>query len=154
MKINFTKKEYQTLVEMLLVADWVITAHEEGEREETRSYREFRKKVLAHHKEMGMAEAFRYSPEDDEYFETAAYEASGPHMQFIEEYDEQVFWEELATRLAERDFVAEEMLRAAGSRSEEERTARLLALTARYEEEFSENGLDNIQLVLDTPRVH
>jgi hypothetical protein len=28
MKIDFTKKEYQTLVEMLLVADWVIAAHE------------------------------------------------------------------------------------------------------------------------------
>jgi len=29
MKINFTKKEYQTLVEMLLTADWVIRSHEE-----------------------------------------------------------------------------------------------------------------------------
>ncbi len=154
MKINFTKKEYQTLVEMLLLADWVITAHEEVEQEETRPYRELRKKVLAHHKEMGMAEAFKYSPEDDEYFETTAYEASAPHMRFIEEYDEQVFWEELANRLAEQDFVAEEMLRAEGSRSEEERTERLLELTARYEEEFSENGLDNIQVVLEAEQVH
>ena len=154
MKINFTKKEYQTLVEMLLVADWVITGHEEEEREETKPYKELRKKVLSYHKEMGMAKAFEYSPEHDEYFETAAYEVSGPHMRFIDEYDEQVFWEELATRLAERDFVAEEMLRAAGSRSEEERTARLLALTARYEGEFAENGLANVRLVLDTPRVH
>ena len=154
MKMNFTKKEYQTLIEMLLVADWVITGHEEVEGEATRPYREFRKKVLAHHKEMGMAEAFKYSPEDDEYFETAAYEANGPHMRFIDEYDEQVFWEELATRLAERDFVAEEMLRAEGSGSEEERTERLLELTARYEEEFALNGLDNIRLALDALRVH
>ena len=29
MKINFTQKEYQTLVEMLLAADWVIRSHEE-----------------------------------------------------------------------------------------------------------------------------
>lgn len=28
MKINFTKKEYQTLVEMLLIADWVIRSNE------------------------------------------------------------------------------------------------------------------------------
>jgi len=53
MKMNFTKKEYQALVEMLLAADWVITGHEEEEREETKPYRELRKKVLAHFKEMG-----------------------------------------------------------------------------------------------------
>lgn len=154
MEMNFTKKEYQTLVEMLLIADWVITAHEEEERAATKGYRELRKKVLAHHKEMGLAEAFVYSPKEDEYFETAAYEASAAHMRFIEEYDNQVFWEELATRLAERDSAAEEMLRAQGARSEGERTARLLELTARYEEEFSENGLDNVRVDLETPHVH
>jgi hypothetical protein len=154
MKMNFTKKEYQTLVEMLLVADWVITAHEEGEREATKPYMELKKKVLAHHKEMGMAEAFVYSPKEDEYFETAAYEASAAHMRLIEEYDEQVFWPELSSRLAERDFIAEEMLTAEGSRSEEERTTRLFEITERYEEEFYENGLDNLRLVLEVPRTH
>ena len=37
MKINFTKKEYQTLVEMLLVADWVIRSDEEEPRAETQN---------------------------------------------------------------------------------------------------------------------
>ena len=154
MKINVTRKEYQTLVEMLLVADWVITGHEGEEREATKPYKELRTKVLSHHKEMGMAEAFKYSPEYDEYFETTAYEASAAHVRFIEEYDEQVFWEELAIRLAERDFVAEEMLNMEGPRSEDEGTERLLEITAGYEEEFAENGLANLQLVLETPPVH
>ena len=148
MKINLTKKEYQTLVEVLLVADWVITGHEEEEREATKPYNELRKKVLSHHKEMGMAEAFEYSPEHDDYFETAAYEEQAPHMRFIEEYDEQVFWIDLASRLAHRDLAAGETLSA------KELTKKLVELIARYEEEFAENGLANIQLVLDTPRVH
>ena len=154
MKMNFTKKEYQTLVEMLLAADWVITGHEEEEREETKPYRELRKKVLSHHKEMGMAEAFKYSPKDDEYFESAAYEESAPHMRFIEEYGEQVFWEELASRLAARDLAAEEALSAEGSRSEEERVTRLFEITADYEDEFAENGLDNVRVVREGLRVH
>jgi hypothetical protein len=154
MKINFTKKEYQTLVEMLLVADWVITGHEEEERETTKPYKELRKKVLSHHKEMGMADAFEYSPEHDEYFETAAYEANGPHMRFIDEYDEQVFWEELATRLAHRDIAAEETLSVKEPLGETELTKKLVELIARYEEEFAENGLDNIRFVPDALRVH
>ena len=148
MKINFTKKEYQTLVEMLLVADWVITGHEEEEREATKPHKELRKKVLSYHKEMGMAKAFEYSPEHDEYFETAAYEEHAPHMRFIDEYDEQVFWVGLTSKLAHRDLAAE------GPLGEKELTKKLVELIARYEDEFAENGLANVRLVLDTPRVH
>jgi len=36
MKINFSKKEYQTLVEMLLVANWIIRSHEEEPQPERR----------------------------------------------------------------------------------------------------------------------
>ena len=154
MKINFTKKEYQTLVEMLLVADWVITGHEEEEREATKPYKELRKKVLSQHKEMGMEDAFEYSPEHDDYFETAAYEEEAPHMRFIDEYDEQVFWIDLANRLAHRDLAAEETLSVKEPLGEKERTKKFFELTGRYEEEFAENGLANVRLVLDTPRVH
>jgi hypothetical protein len=154
MKMNFTKKEYQTLVEMLLLADWVITGHDVEERAATKPYRELRKKVLAHHKEMGMADAFKYSPKEDEYFETAAYEASAPHMRFIEEHNEQVFWEELSSRLAHRDLAAEETICAEGEGSEEERVTRLFEITDRYEEELAENGLDNLRIVREGSRVH
>jgi hypothetical protein len=59
MKINCTKKEYRTLIEMLLVADWVINAHEVDEGEGVRKpYKELRKKVLSHHKVMGMEDEF------------------------------------------------------------------------------------------------
>ncbi|MFY9976279.1 MAG: hypothetical protein WAK53_18655 [Chromatiaceae bacterium] len=154
MKMNFTKKEYQTLVEMLLLADWVITGHDVEERAATKPYRELRKKVLAHHKEMGMADAFKYSPKEDEYFETAAYEENAPHMRFIEEHNEQVFWMELASRLAARDLAAEETICAEGEGSEEERVTGLFEITDRYEEELAENGLDNLRIVREGSRVH
>ena len=154
MKINFTKKEYQTLVEMLLVADWVITAHEEDPHEGTEPYIDLRKKVLSHHKEMGMEEAFTYEPEADDYFETADYEEHAPHMQFIDAYDEQVFWIGLANRLAHRDLAAEETLSVKEPLGEKELTRKLVELIARYEEEFAENGLDNIRLALDALRLH
>jgi hypothetical protein len=153
MKINFTKKEYQTLVEMLLLADWVIHGHEEEPVEDTRPYLDLRKKVLSHYKEMGMAEDFKYEPEMDDYFETADYEARAPHMQFIDAYDERVFWLTLASKLAHRDLAAEDVLRA-GPPSEEERIKQLFERIGRYEDAFAEHGLDSIQFVSDTPRMH
>ena len=80
MKINFTKKEYQTLVEMLLVADWVIHGYDVEPREATKSYNDLRRKVLSYHKEMGMEDDFRYKPEEDDYFETANYKERAPRM--------------------------------------------------------------------------
>jgi len=154
MKINFTKQEFQTLVEMLLVADWVINAHEVEPHAATTPYRKLRKKVLSHHKEMGMAEAFQYSAEHDDYFETADYEDQALHMQFIDAHDEAMFWAGLARRLAHRDLDAAEALRAEGPYAGEERAMKLFEIEARYEEEFAENGLDNIRVVGDGPRIH
>ena len=37
---------------------------------------------------------------------------------------------------------------------ENELTKKLVELIARYEDEFAENGLANVRLVVDAPRVH
>ena len=146
MKINFTKKEYATLVEMILTADWVIQAHDSEPSDETRAYADLRKKLLSHHKEMGMEEAFRYAREDDEYYETAEYEANSPHMGFIDEYEEHIFWDSLAAKLAQRELAAEEALSVAEPPTAEQRAMKLWEIQERYEEEFTEHGLDNLRI--------
>lgn len=139
MKINFTKKEYQALVEMLLTADWVIRSHEEEPRAETKPYDDLRKKVLSHFKEMGMEDAFEYVPDEDEYFETKDYEERARHMRFIDEYDELMFWDRLAAKLANRDLAAEEALNAAG---------------ALEDEVFAENGIESVRVAAKTAGIH
>ena len=153
MKINFTKKEYQALVEMLLIADWVLTAHAFDVDPAKEPYAAIRKKVLRHYKEMGMEDAFRYEPKDDEYYETAEYEEHSRHMEFIREYDKQSFWSEFAEKLAERD-LAEELKRKGMSLDQNARAKWFFELMVRYEEELAENGLDNVRLLIETPRMH
>ena len=149
MKINFTKKEYQTLVEMLLTADWVIRSHEEQPRKETEPYGALRKKVFAYFKEMGVENDFEYAPEEGEYFETAVHEERAPHMRFIEAFEEASFWSNLAHKLATRDFAAEARERREESLDQEEQLVRLFEITAQYEDEFAEHGLDNVQVVIE-----
>jgi hypothetical protein len=154
MKINFTKREYQALVEMLLTADWVIRSHEEKPRAATKPYDDLRKKVLSHHKEMGMANAFEYLPDEDEYFETQDYEERAPHMGFIDEYDERMFWSLLASKLASRDLAAEEALSAAEALDEEQRSIRLFEIIARYEEVFAESGIESVRVAAKAEGLH
>ena len=154
MKINFTKKEYQTLVEMLLVADWIIRSHEEEPQPETQPYNALRKKVLSHYKEMGMEGQIRYDAEDDEYYESAEYEARAAYARFLGEYDERMFWSQLADRLAARDLAADAA--ATGTvLSEQQRFVRHFEIVDGYEQEFAENDLENLRLVSEpTSRRH
>ena len=154
MKINFTKREYQTLVEMLLTADWVIRSHEEEPRAETKPYDDLRKKVLSHYREMGMEDAFEYVPDEDEYFETKDYEERAPHMGYIDEYDERSFWSLLASKLASRDLAAEEALSAAGALDEEQRSIRLFEIIERYEDVFAESGIESVRVAKKTAGIH
>ena len=145
MKINFTKKEYATLVEMLLMADWVLHAHETGPTKETIPYAELRRKVLSHHKEMGMEDAFEYDPEEGEYYETKDYEDNAPHMEFIDAFTEQTFWDTLASKLASRDFAALQAVGSGEPLSEEERLVKMWEIEEHYQDEFEAHGLDNVR---------
>lgn len=154
MKINFTKKEYQALVEMLLTADWVIRSHEEEPRAATTPYDDLRKKVLSHHKAMGMEGAFEYVPDAGEYFETKDYEERAPHMRFIDEYDERMFWSLLASKLASRDLATEEALLGAGAIDEGQRSIRFFEIIARYEDVFAESGIEPVRVGTKTEGLH
>jgi hypothetical protein len=139
MKINFTKKEYRLLVTMLEIADWVMTAHDIEERKETKPYAEIRKKILSHFKEMGMEDCYRQ--EGDEYYETAEYEADSESMQFIEEYNEDFFWEELASKLADRDFYQKYKGQEVDMHT---RISEITKFEEVYFNEINQNGLDNL----------
>jgi hypothetical protein len=154
MKIHFTKQEYRALVEMLLIADWVLHAHEVEPADATEPYDGLRKKVLSHHKAMGMEEEFEYAPKDDDYYETADYEAHAPHTRFIDTYDDQVFWSQLAERLAARDLAAEAAPDPLGPADEEARLTRLFELTEHYEALFAKSGVDSIRCIPTTSPTH
>jgi dihydroneopterin aldolase len=146
MKINFTKKEYAALVEMILTADWVIHAHDSEPSDATKRYAELRRKVLSHHKEMGMEDAFEYAPEDDDYYETADYEENSHHMRLIEEYDERSLWETLATKLAHRDLAAQDATSTAKPLPPKQRAVKFFEIEGHYREELEENGLGNVRI--------
>jgi hypothetical protein len=86
------------------------------------------------------------SPPENPSYETADYEENSPHMAFIDEYEEHSFWEMLASKLTQRDFAAQEAQSETESLNREQRELTLWEIQEYYEDEFAENGLDNILL--------
>ncbi|MGE4550613.1 MAG: hypothetical protein AAEJ57_04425, partial [Opitutales bacterium] len=64
------------------------------------------------------------------------------------QFNDDLFWEELIIRMAERDFKSLQAVEEGGEEvlPEEEKPGRLMDLEKQYEEEFVDNGLDNLVL--------
>jgi hypothetical protein len=66
---------------------------------------------------------------------------------YIEEYDDQVFWDQLTDRLAERDMLEEHGEPAVRAMSQEEYFERRDAYVAKYEEEATNHGIERLRVI-------
>lgn len=97
--------------------------------------------------EKGDKEFVRFDVKTQKYYPSATFEYEEEIDSYIKRYNEDLFWDELAARLAERD-VEEQMGEEVWSKLDDDDTRRVLDETEdKYFEEFEENGLDNLRLV-------
>lgn len=145
MKINFTKKEYLLLLDVLYMADWVLNAHREAdEKEDTREYEKLEQKILSYAKKMGMEKYVDFDPEYDMYFHSRFFEETRRAQEFIDEFENDCFWEELIDRLTRRDFLKSFSEKEIKEMDPYTRFERLLKLSEKYSDEFEKNGLKNL----------
>ena len=144
MKINFTKKEYRALIDLIYIGNWVITANDVEKDMNKEKYEEVTRKIYSFAKEFGCEKLIEYHPELDEYCGSCDFEESEV-SQHLEEYEDTSFWETLIFRLSERDFLKEvppgELMNIPPEK--------IIMETHRHEEkwseEFTKNGIDNLK---------
>ncbi len=146
MRIDITNKEYRLLVDMFEIADWVLHSYRSDSPEETKGYRDLQQKLYALSREAGMEDLIRYDAELGQNIITEEYEEQSGYMSFIEDYENDHFWEELISRLADRDLTVQEGLGSLNNMSVKERLEKLLVLEEKYAREFEENGIANLKL--------
>lgn len=144
MKIDITKKEYRTLLDVFHLADWVLHAYKTEEDPETEAYRALEQKILALAAEMGFEPLVAYDAETGKYFPTREYEDQSLVMDAIVDYDNESFWDELTERLAYRDLIVQEGKDKVLGMDFEERFAKTEALREKYSDEFYRNGLSRV----------
>ena len=144
MKIDFTKNEYRFLLDMVEMAEWVLNSRKTDSSDEVKEYSEVYQKILSHAKEMGFENLITYDENLDGYYATAEYEES-EHMRYIEEFEDDVFWEALPHRLAVRDLVEQFGEKKYMEMEFEERVSKILDLEEIYNKELEENGIDNLR---------
>lgn len=146
MKINFTKKEYRALLDIIHIADWVFHAHDTEGRTDTQEYDEVFQKLLAVAEEMGCGDLVDYVKEEDKYYPNFNFESESIAEQFIQEFENNSFWEELTARLARRDVIKAKHAESAVEIPEEEWLTALSAAEEKWITEFDSHDLDRLTI--------
>lgn len=139
MDIPFTQAQYRTLLLMVYLGNWTVNAHKV---DPDKAFDELANYLYSFAGSFGIKGLVEMSPDNGKYYPTSKLEevATG----YMEEYDNETFWEELIDRLTERDFLAEYGEDAIREMTPEERFLKREELAKRYQEEFEERGLEHL----------
>lgn len=149
MKVNFTKKEYLLLLDMLYLSDWVMHSFELNN--EKNGYNDLHQKILSLYREMGVEDKIEYMPKMNEYVEADDY-SEKLNEKFIEPYEEELFWQELIIRLAKRDLINKIGLDKFEKMDWLARSSLIDECKEVYQKEFETSGLNNLLLIKDSDR--
>jgi hypothetical protein len=148
MKIDITNDEYVDLLDLFHIANWVLVAHKTTVDPQVEKLETILQKFYAMAGEMGLGDLVEYDPARVKYRPTKKLEETSRATEFIDEFVDHSFWDELIVRFAERDAA-----RQAGGYDKldqlghEERHAFVDPFEDRYADEFNERGIERLELV-------
>jgi len=143
MTIEFSKKQYRILLKAIYWAEWMKNNDkmEEEYDDDGLEVSDLEQYLYSHAKEFDCAELIEPETIDGEY--VPSFKLEDDAMEAILEYEDYVFWGELAERLAQRDL--EELPKA--ERNPVTEYFQVEELVERYVGEFEVNGLNNLRLI-------
>ncbi len=148
MNVEITKEEYLDVLDLLHIASWVLVAHKTEKDPRIEKYDKVIQKFYAFAEQMGSGGLVKFDSVAGKYYPDPEFEESSKVMDFIDEFVDHSFWDELIIRFAERDAARQvgghEQLNLL---SHEDRHALEDPIEERYSEEFNENGIDRLEIV-------
>jgi hypothetical protein len=148
MNIQLSTPEYRDLLDILHIADVIMSGHRTETDARTVGHRTLIQKLYALARGEGFDQLIGQNESMKKYVPTEAFEHDSLAHGIIHEFGEHLFWDGLVSRLTMRDAV----MIAGGnehlaSMSYSEREAMLGPLRQRYIREFSANGVANLSVI-------
>jgi len=148
MNIEISDKEYRDLLDILHIADVVMSGHRKEEDKRSVRHRALIQKLYALSAGAGPVRLISYNESVHSYMPTAEFEASTVAHRVIDEFADHLFWDGLIFRLSYRDAA-----QIAGGKdrltamSDSERQEVEGPIRKRYIDEFAKNGVDNLAVI-------
>jgi hypothetical protein len=148
MNLELSAKEYRDLLDILHIADVVMTGHRREENQRTERHRALIQKLYAFAQGEGLDRMITYNESVKKYVPTRDFEQSSLAHGVIDEFGDHFFWDQLVSRLTERD--AAQIAGGPGrlnAMTDSERQHVEGHIRQRYIEEFATNGVANLAVV-------
>jgi hypothetical protein len=143
MDIRFTKRQYEVLMKPVHLGNWVVNGYRVDDfDEETDALENY---VYGKARDFGLGDLVFYDDELDGWYPTN--ETEDNWLASLDDFKNDVFWDELEYRLADRDLTVRFGEDYAEDMKPEERGRLERELVDRYFDEFVKNGVKNLVLV-------
>lgn len=139
MRIDLSKEQYLTLVKLLQLGNWPLGLTE-ADQELVSKAEDLEQYIFSVADDFEAGDQIYYDKVEEYYYLSEDLKETVESI--IDEYEEDVFWDQLTHKLATIDLKREINIDA----TIEEKINRLFQLKARYEKYFLENGLENIDI--------
>lgn len=150
MKINFTKQEFRTLLELVDMTSWITGAIATDESDESLEkvapYHALVQKLYAHAKDFGLASLIDYDNVLDEYNPSEEFEINSPHKVLLAEFEDIFFWDSVSNKLAIRDVVETLGDEQFDTMDLHEKMAMIVERKESWLDEFSEHGIERLDI--------
>ncbi|MFN0129407.1 MAG: hypothetical protein ACKV19_22305 [Verrucomicrobiales bacterium] len=148
MTLELSSEEIRSLMHMVSLALYVAEANQDKEySEELHAMQVAADKVFEAGWRDGHRDIAEFDPTRGQYMLREEYETDSVYAKSIQEFEDDFFWGELASALADRD------LRLKGGQSLDpvELSERLRDLEDHYLDHFTDHGVDHLRLINPTP---
>jgi hypothetical protein len=148
MNIEFTTKEYRDLLDILHIADVVLSGHRREPDERSERHRALIQKLYGLARGEGLDRLIGHSIDAKAFVPTPEFEESTLAHVVVDEFGDHLFWDELISRLSVRDAaLAAGGIDRLNALSDSDRQAAEGPIRQQYIEEFSRNGITNLAVL-------
>jgi hypothetical protein len=148
MNVELSEKEYRDLLDILHIAEVVLSGHRREPDPRSARHRELLQKIYALAQVAGQEQLIGREAATGVFVPTVEFEETSFAHTALNEFSDHLFWDELISRLSVRDAA-----RVAGgldrlnSMDDDDRQSAEAPIRQRYIDEFSTNGIANLAVV-------
>lgn len=142
MKIQFTKKQFETLLKTVYMGARTVNAYEDDV--EGNEYVELQKYICGFARDFGLEEYVDYDEKQKVAWPSAALEEDEALNELIDRYDDFTFLDKLIYNLAGRDMLDKHGPKALQKMPDDEFFKEEEAFAEKYRKEFAKNGIKNL----------
>ncbi|TBR21538.1 hypothetical protein EPO15_10065 [bacterium] len=147
-ELKLTKRQYKALLDLVYLGDWVVNGIRVAP---LAPYEDAAQRVYAMAEKAECGDLAGYDAELKKHVVYDEGEVGGRLAEFKAAYDEETFWEELVTRLCDRDLEREHGADALAKMDKDELLKLQFDAEERWDKEFREKGIDRLELVERAP---